>query len=85
MERTAHTPPMLWIVGETVFDWSMPNCLRSCHSAPPSARYPSEGRKQQKLLETNFLLKKVMFDKLLPTIRFTFLEVHFTVRLIWHF
>uniref|UniRef100_A0AAF5Q5P0 C2H2-type domain-containing protein n=1 Tax=Wuchereria bancrofti TaxID=6293 RepID=A0AAF5Q5P0_WUCBA len=58
MERTAHTPPMLWIVGETVFDWSIPNCLRSCHSAPPSARYPSEGRKQQKLLETNFLLKK---------------------------
>uniref|UniRef100_A0A1I8EPX2 C2H2-type domain-containing protein n=1 Tax=Wuchereria bancrofti TaxID=6293 RepID=A0A1I8EPX2_WUCBA len=58
MERTAHTPPMLWIVGETVFDWSIPNCLRSCHSAPPSARYPSKGRKQQKLLETNFLLKK---------------------------
>ncbi|EJD75353.1 zinc finger protein [Loa loa] len=58
VERTAHTPPMLWIVGETVFDWSIPNCLRSCHSAPPSARYPSEGRKQQKLLETNFLLKK---------------------------
>ncbi|VBB26669.1 unnamed protein product, partial [Acanthocheilonema viteae] len=58
MERTAHTPPMLWIVGETVFDWAIPNCLRSCHSAPPSARYPSEGRKQQKLLETNFLLKK---------------------------
>ncbi|VDM91966.1 unnamed protein product [Litomosoides sigmodontis] len=58
MERTAHTPPMLWIVGETVFDWSIPNCLRSCHSAPPSARYPSDGRKQQKLLETNFLLKK---------------------------
>ncbi|KAK6111711.1 Zinc finger C2H2 type family protein [Brugia pahangi] len=58
MERTAHTPPMLWIVGETVFDWSIPNCLRSCHSAPPSARYPSEGRNQQKLLETNFLLKK---------------------------
>ncbi|MCP9257753.1 Transcription factor HIVEP3 [Dirofilaria immitis] len=58
MERTAHTPPMLWIVGETIFDCSIPNCLRSCHSAPPSARYPSEGRKQQKLLETNFLLKK---------------------------
>uniref|UniRef100_A0A915PUS8 C2H2-type domain-containing protein n=1 Tax=Setaria digitata TaxID=48799 RepID=A0A915PUS8_9BILA len=58
VERTAHTPPMLWIVGETVSDWSNPNCSRSCHSAPPSARYPSEGRKQQKLLETNFLLKK---------------------------
>ncbi|VDK80144.1 unnamed protein product [Onchocerca ochengi] len=58
MERTAHTPPMLWIVGETIFDWSIPNCFRSCHSAPPSARYPSEGRKQQKLLETNFLLIK---------------------------
>ncbi|VDM95973.1 unnamed protein product [Thelazia callipaeda] len=62
VKRMAHTPPTLWIVGETLSDWPHPNHLRSCHSAPPSAQYPAENRKQPNTLDTNFLLKKDSID-----------------------
>lgn len=51
VERKTHTPPTLWIIGKTVSDWLSPYRVRLCHSAPPSMRYPSEGRRHKRRLE----------------------------------
>ncbi|VDM45272.1 unnamed protein product, partial [Toxocara canis] len=55
IERSTHTPPSLWMVGETVLRWPEPDHARFCHSAPPAAHCSPESRRRRKVVaQTKF-------------------------------